>query len=174
MGKKYSEKVKVSVSPRQGNGEVPSDEEMAEALGRADWTDDPGVGKAVLLPDGSELLNPVQHALPLGYNNEPSIMDIVDQRIRAHRALLEDRMVVDDEKEANDFDLQEEDDIFSYYEIGVMLEDAPGLEPDKPAAKPPEIFSGKEPIPNKDDNSSTGGTKDGPANTGTQNEEGGR
>lgn len=148
MSRKFSEKVKIIVSARQGTGEIPSDGDLHDALASADWTDDPGIGKAVLLPDGSELLNPVPHALPVGYVKEPSMMDIIDQRIRAHRALLEDAEVIDSKEELNDFDVGEEPDIFSLYEFEAMAMDAPGLDPAE-AKPPPEIPEDKkEVIPN--------------------------
>lgn len=144
MAKKFSDKVKVVVSPRQGNGEVPSDDALRDALSRADWTDDPGVGKAVLLPDGSELVSPLPHALPLGYVVEKSMMEIIDERIRAHRALLDARDEIDSREDMNDFEVAEEPDIFTLYEFEVMMEDFPGK--GDPPAKPAEISEKKEEV----------------------------
>lgn len=128
----------------------------AEAiLSVADWTDDPGVGKAVLLEDGSEVLNPVPMAPPVGYAPEPSIMEMIDQAVKRNLAMgVDPDEVIDEEAELNDFLEDEEFDPASVYEINVqeMEEDAPILPPapvppPEPVPEPPEPVVSPAPIP---------------------------
>lgn len=157
---KPSEKVKVNVSLRpDGDGVVPEFVIGKDHLVKAGWTDDPTEGKAILAPDGSEILNPVPVAPPIGYVAEPSMMDMIDKRIRAHSAMLAAAMEIDSEEEMNDFDIEDDFDPMSVYEFAAMPDDFPGRDPAQPppppdpAAKPPEILPPEEPIP-KDDNKS--------------------
>ncbi|WNK13676.1 MAG: hypothetical protein [Microvirus sp.] len=65
------------------------DERFAEALDAADWTDDPGTGRSILLEDGRELLNPVPIDPPVGHDEEPSINALVERALAKHMAKLE-------------------------------------------------------------------------------------
>ena len=82
-------KVKLMIHPRlEGGKESPrfmSIEDAIESAG-ADWDPaDPSVGKAALLPDGREIFNPVPFAPPVGYREEPTIMEQVQRMLRAER-----------------------------------------------------------------------------------------
>lgn len=148
---KYSEKVKVVIDPPPGfnEGPKPAPDDIRQKFYEAGWTDDPGTGKAVLTEDGREILNPVPMAPPVGYVAEPSMMDIIEKKIKNHLKLLEDGMVLEEsEEEANDFDYEEEFDPFSLYEIVEMNDTAPDLpkEPVTPPA-PPEPEAPAEILP---------------------------
>ena len=79
-------KHKIVIHPRLEGGKEPvrtmTVEEIIESAA-ADWDPlDPGVGRAVLLPDGREIFNPVPFAPPVGYVQEPSIMEQVQRMLR--------------------------------------------------------------------------------------------
>lgn len=156
---KPSEKVKVRLDPR-ADGVMPElPEDLSRAMKAANWTADPGTGKAILLADGSELLNPVPFEPPVDYVKQDSIMDMIDQRLKARLAMLDPNMVLDDSPEdANDFDIDDEIDPLSIYEVLSMKEDYPGRDPNEGSAPkvPEKILEEKEdtPIPDgspKDD-----------------------
>lgn len=144
---KFSEKVKVRIAPPFDPlmPEKPAPDDLNGKFAEAGWTDDPGTGKAVLLDDGRELLNPVPMAPPVGYVKEPSMMELIQAQVKKHLLLLKGDDEIDDENDVNDFDAPEEVDPFSLYEITDMIEESPAL---PSAAKPPEILSSEEKIPN--------------------------
>lgn len=148
---KVKSKVKVRVDPRNdwrdldgkltyeqfGGGyidkdidEVPDVEQFTEAMVGADWTDDPGTGRAILLPDGRELLNPVPVAPPLSIaqSAEPSVNDLVERAIKRHFEQLKGDDEVDTQEEMDDFPDDVEFNPGSIYEI--MLDEGPSIPKD--------------------------------------------
>lgn len=121
-------KFKVNVASREGAKEVKSSD-LYEDFVRAGWSDDPGSGKAVLLPDGREVVNPIPHAPPIGFVHQESVVDQVMAKLNARRIMqLQDDEEIDAAAEMNDFDVDDEVEITSVYEI-VMKDDAPGMPP---------------------------------------------
>lgn len=115
------------------DGEVvtPPAEELLDAMEEAGWTDNPATGKAVILPDGSELLNPVPVAPPVDYDTSPSAFDIWQAQLQrmANIRDLGEGFLLDDEEDAEDYDVADPEDFFvrSAYEIE-MVPEAPALE----------------------------------------------
>ncbi|QCQ84935.1 hypothetical protein [Blackfly microvirus SF02] len=121
------DKAKVSVVPHPVTGECVDESDLFQAMESAGWTDDPLDGKAILLPDGREVLNPLPIAPPIGFRAEPSIIDLINRQIAAHQLLLADSLEVDTEEESNDFDLPDEPpDPRSIYEV--MVDEYPDLD----------------------------------------------
>lgn len=106
-------------------------EEIIESAG-ADWDpQDPGVGRAVLLPDGREVFNPVPFAPPVGYTAEIDVMTRMHQMLRAE--LLRQKEadeVVETPEEMNDFPEDIEQPFHTFYEL-IMMDDLPSV-PDLP------------------------------------------
>lgn len=100
--------------------------DLDEAMYEADWSKDPGTGRAIIMPDGSEVLNPVPMAPPLGYKKEESIIDMVARQVRAHYEMLKGEDVVDDEKDVNDFGEDEDFMPSSIYEV-TMVDEYPDI-----------------------------------------------
>lgn len=147
-----SQKVEVRMRDPEGLPSKPKSVPLSEAIAMSDWTDDPGVGKAVLLEDGSELLNPVPMAPPVGYVDGPSIMDMIQRQVEKHLATLKPDDEIDLEEELNDFGEDDEIDPTSLYEVVSMELDAPPLPPapvpEPPAsADPPDVPLPPAPVP---------------------------
>lgn len=102
---------------------------------KAGWTDDPGDGKAILVPDergapGYEVLNPLPFALPIGWEPTPPIEQLVAQLTRQEMARLKDEDEVDDVLDAEDFDIPDElPPLETLYEVMAMTPEAPALPP---------------------------------------------
>lgn len=132
-------KVKVEVLPDFRTGEVWSEDEVLSAMRDAGWTDDPRDGVTAMLPNGQEVLNPIPIAPPIGYNNTPSMFDIIRAQIAAARRAGDDD-VVDSAEDMNDFDMEDDIDPSSIYEIQ-MRDDFPELvkavDPPPPVTPPP-------------------------------------
>lgn len=114
-------------------------EEIIEHAG-ADWDpSDPGVGRAVLLPDGREVFNPVPVAPPLGYVEGPSIFDQLYAKLRFELMAAKAEEAVDTAEEMNEFPPDEEPTFWTDYELA-MREDFPEMPPEPdPVPVPPEI-----------------------------------
>lgn len=155
--KKETEKPRVTIHPRHVGGDdlpprnTPFD--LEEAIARdGGWDDrDPGLGKAVLLEDGREVLNPVPMAPPVGYTEQPSMFQIMERMIAQHYAGLQDRDIEETEEESQDFDIGEDEELITPFEI-VMMDDFPGpppasaVPPADPVA-PPVVDPPPEPSP---------------------------
>lgn len=134
------DKLKVSIAPvfDPVTGEVidvPAPDDLYDEMQAAGWSSDPGTGKAILLPDGREVVSPMPVAPPIGYQSEPSIMDRLSQMLEARLATLGGDDVLDEsDEEANDFDVPDPEDLQprSVYEIE-LLPEAPALREEKPA-----------------------------------------
>lgn len=128
---------KVRIDPRLAGKETDEIEyDVSEIPARGGWTDDPGDGRAVLLPDGREVLNPLPMAPPVGYRPEPTIQELVHQMILRHHAGLAEDEEVDTIEDAEDFDIPDELEPMSMYEVE-MVEEFPEVPPEKPEAAPP-------------------------------------
>lgn len=117
---------------------------LAAAIVAAGWTDDPGTGRAIILDDGSELLNPVPVAPPLGYIQEVSVIDRLHQELDARRRILAEDAIFETEEDAADFDTGPDyEDPFSRYEILPVIPEAPAIPTpapiDVPAPAPIEV-----------------------------------
>lgn len=153
------DKLKVVVYPVEdpSTGEivdVPTTEELYDAMAAAGWSADPGTGKAIILEDGREVVSPMPVAPPIGYNSEPSIMDRLSQMLEARLAGLRGDDVLDEsDEEANDFDVPDPEDFQprSVYEIE-LLPEAPALRAEAPsvpvevAASVPPPGGGSDPV----------------------------
>lgn len=132
-------KVKVEVVPDFRTGEVWREDEILAAMRDAGWTDDPRDGVTAMLPNGQEVLNPIPIAPPIGYNNTPSMFDIIRAQIAAAKRAGDDD-VVDSAEDMNDFDMEDDIDPSSIYEIQ-MKDDFPELakaaDPPAPVTPPP-------------------------------------
>lgn len=133
------ERLKVVIQPTT-DGEVPdlSDETMYQLMAANGWSvDDPGKGKAILDPYGREILNPMPVAPPIGYTPELSVMDRLHDMLSARfRQLQEDAQLDESEDDANDFEINDGEDLSSVYEIE-MAPEVPRI-PDPPAPVVPE------------------------------------
>lgn len=121
--------------------------DVESMVDNSDWTDDPRDGKALLLPDGRELLNPLPIAPPIGFRKEPDILELVAAQVREHYEMLKGDEEIDSLEDANDFGEDEDFDPSSIYEI-VMREEFPAVpaiadvavpEPVVPAAPVPPV-----------------------------------
>ena len=115
---------------------IPDDEQLNQAMIAHEWTDDPGTGRAILLPDGRELLNPTPVAPPAhiaAYSQEMSVNDLVNRALARHAALLRGEDEIDTEEDMNDFPEDEEYHPITGYEV-VMLEDT-GPPEDRPVVE---------------------------------------
>jgi len=136
-----TERVKVEIVPNPSTGEIADYDDVMERMVDAGWSDDPKDGKTILLDDGREVVNPLPIAPPIGYNPTPSMFDVI--RAQIHRAkMLEDDAVAETPEDADDFDMDDEWEPSSVYEV-VMKDDFPELAPEPPAPKvagasPPE------------------------------------
>lgn len=138
-----TERVKVEIVPNPATGEIADYEDVMERMVDAGWTDDPKDGVTILLSDGREVVNPLPIAPPIGYNPTPSMFDVIRAQIQRAK-LLEDDAVAETPDEANDFDMDDEWEPSSVYEV-VMKEDFPELAPEAPSAAPPAAAPPPEP-----------------------------
>lgn len=140
-------KFKLVIHPRLEGESAPQSmtiEEIIESAA-ADWDpEDPGVGKAVLLPDGREIFNPVPFAPPVGYQAEPTMMELMQRMLRRELMQAKDDEAVDSLEEMNDFPEDEERPFHSFYELQLMEEfpespplPEPGEAPPPPPPPPP-------------------------------------
>lgn len=115
--------VKISADPHTGELPPGVPEDYYDEAIAAGWTDDPRDGKSFLLEDGREVPNPLPVAPPVGYVYEPTIMDRLSQMLdKRLAALLEAQALEETEAEANDFDIDEDEEIRSIYEISLQDE----------------------------------------------------
>lgn len=108
---------------------VPDDDTISELVLAADWSDDPGTGRSVLLADGRELVNPVPVAPPAhiaAYAKENSVNDLVQRAIAQHMALLKGSDELDSEDEAEDFPEDVDWHPTTLFEY-VLMDDAPAI-----------------------------------------------
>lgn len=104
-------------------------ETFADAMEGADWSDDPGTGRAVLLPDGREVLNPIPVAPPASIAAaaaEPSVNDLVTRALARHFEQLKDADEIDSLDDVDDFPEDEDWTPFSQFEI-VLRDEAPAI-----------------------------------------------
>lgn len=109
---------------------------------------DPGVGRAVLLPDGREVLNPVPMAPPVGFKEEDSMMEVMEKMIKRHLHGLRDEDELDSVEDALDFDVPDDLDIVSPYDVE-MMEEFPAMPPPKSEEEEVEEEKGVAPEPPK-------------------------
>lgn len=123
-------KVKVTVSPDiSKDGEIvtlPSDV-LYQAMADAGWSEDPGTGKAILTPLGSEIVSPRPVAPPIGYVHEESIMERLDKMLTARLAQMQGDNIIDEtEEDLEDFDVPDLEDVRFSYTLE-MLDEAPSF-----------------------------------------------
>lgn len=129
---------------------VPDNEEFANAADSAEWTDDPGTGRAILLPDGREVINPLPVSPPVTYSEELSVNDLVDRALRMHFEkieqnadaveALEDLLHFDDVVDdfpVSPYEVFERDMLDEVPVIPVVPDVVPPAPPLEPTEKPP-------------------------------------
>ena len=108
----------------------------AKAMEAAGWSDDPGTGKAILVPDergnpAYEVLNPLPFAPPIGWQPTPPLDELIRQRVQDEVSRLKDEDEVDDVIDAEDFDVDDETvPLETIYEVIAMKPEAPALPKD--------------------------------------------
>lgn len=102
---------------------------LTEKMVLAGWTDDPMDGKAFHDQFGREIVNPLSLAPPVGYTPEPTVMELIERQLALRLQQLAGTDEVDSLEEADDFDLEEEWDPTSLYEIRELLPESPRLPP---------------------------------------------
>lgn len=110
------------------DGEAMS-EDYAEAMEAADWSDDAGTGRAILLPDGRELLSPLSVAPPSSIAAaaaEPSVNDLVNRALARHFEQLKADDEIDSLEDHDDFGEDEDFTPFSQFEV-VLRDEAPAI-----------------------------------------------
>lgn len=110
------------------------DGDLEDAMLDADWSRDPGTGRAIIMPDGSEVLNPVPMAPPLGYRKEESIIEMIERQVKARFELMKGDEEVDSAEEAEDFGEDTEFMPFSFHEV-LMVDEFPDI----PKGEPPKV-----------------------------------
>lgn len=126
---KTVEKVRVNIRPEPfgGGGSKLPDADFRERFSCSGWTDDPRDGQAVLTDEGYEVLNPIPVSPPMGYVETPDVMTLVHQQVLAHLRQLGETDEIDSPEEFEDFDMPEEIDPWSIYEVREMIDEAPAL-----------------------------------------------
>lgn len=126
-------KVDVVVTPEiSKDGEVVTlpEEVLYDKMAEAGWSDDPGTGKAILMPLGSEVVSPRPVAPPIGYVSEPSIMDRLNDLLTARLAQLNDSDVIEEsEADLEDFETEDLEDVRWSYTVKELVHEAPALGP---------------------------------------------
>lgn len=109
-----------------GGFDMPDNEQLDEVMEAGGWSDDPGTGRAVLMPDGRELVNPATIAPPVSVSVGESVNELVERALSRHYAALKAADEIDTVEDANDFD--DDEDFFpsSMYEI-VLRDEAPAI-----------------------------------------------
>jgi len=145
------DKLKVRVSPpvdvATGEvGKVPTDKELYAAMLANGWGDEPGVGRAILTPDGREILNPMPVAPPIGYVQEPSMMDRLNEMLAARMRQVREADEIETIEEVDDFDVPDPEDFqpSSVYEVEMVYE-APAIKSDSP--QPGKVDEVVAPVP---------------------------
>ena len=128
------EKVQVVVDPLS-DGTIPSEGELLEAGKASGWSEDPGTGKAILVPDvrgapAYEVINPLPIAPPIGWEPTPPIEELIRSRVAQEFARLRDEEEIDDIIDAEDFEVpDEEPNLETIYEFMGMEEQVPPVKP---------------------------------------------
>lgn len=138
-------KFKVVIDPRlDAAGEKAKRQSMSIediiASAAADWdVDDPGVGRAVLTPDGREVFNPVPMAPPVGYVEGPSVFDQLYSKLRAELMQAKADEEVDTVESMNEYPDDDEPRFWTDYEL-VLRDEVPEMPPETPPGgnPPPE------------------------------------
>lgn len=112
---------------------LPSPSQFLELAEAAGWSDDPGTGKAVLVPDSRgnaayEVGNPLPFAPPIGYEPTPPIDQLIRDRVKLEVDRLRDEDEIDDVVDAEDFDIPDElAPLETIYEVIAMEPETPAL-----------------------------------------------
>lgn len=113
--------------------------DLVDAINASWSSSDPGVGKAFLLPDGSEVLNPVPMAPPVGFEVGPTMLEQFEAKMAARFRMLQEDEEIDSAEDWDDFDIG--DDVEpppSPYEL-VMVDEVPALPPSPPDVVEPDL-----------------------------------
>jgi len=102
---------------------------LTERMVLSGWTDDPMDGKACDDHRGREIVNPLCLAPPVGYRAEPTVMEMIERQLAFRLAQLSGEDEVDTLEEADDFEMDEEWDPTSLYEIRELISESPRLPP---------------------------------------------
>lgn len=135
-----SEKLKIEIVP-DSDGVVREVGDVLSAAQAAGWSDDPGTGKAVMLPGangrpGYEVPNPMSFAPPIGWEPTPPIEQLIRDRVKLEYDRLKGEDEIDDIIDAEDFDVPDElPPLETIYEVIAMEPEAPRLPPEEPLEK---------------------------------------
>lgn len=119
--------------------------DLEDAIAQAGWTDDPGTGKAVILPDGSELLNPLPIAPPVDFREGPSLLEQFEAKMAARFKMLQEDQELDTAEDWEDFEVADDIEPESPYTV-VMHDEAPGV----PPGQDPSLKPGEKPYPGEE------------------------
>lgn len=101
-----------------------------------DWDpDDPGFGKSIILPDGREMPNPVPFAPPVGFVEQPTLMQQMQRMLRQHLQSQSEDEATETVEDWNDYPEDEDVPYLSEYEL-MLMEELPTAPPE--AAPPGE------------------------------------
>lgn len=102
---------------------------LTERMVLSGWTDDPCDGKAFHDNFGREVVNPLPLAPPVGYRPEPTVMEMIEQQLAYRLQQLAGEDVIETQEDADDFDMDEEWDPTSLYEVRELISESPRLPP---------------------------------------------
>lgn len=141
MTEQTKSKIKVKIQPSEF-GEV-RDIEPHE-MTNAGWTDHPGEGIAILIPDerenpAYEVVSPLQFAPPIGYDPTPPLAELIKSRVQQSLAQLAGGDAIDTIDEQNDFDVPDDvPDPTTIYETIAMEAEVPRI-PESNESKKAEL-----------------------------------
>lgn len=134
-------KHQIDIHPRHGSSEKPVRDgtqiDLEDAIREAGWTDDPGVGRAVITEDGREVLNPLPIAPPVGFVEGPSLLEQFEEKMAARFRMLQEDQEIDTPEDFEDFDVDEDQEPDSPYTV-VMHDEFPSVPPADPEPAPAE------------------------------------
>lgn len=143
---KTPDRIPIEIYNRE-TGEFEEQLDLEGAISASWDPDDPGIGKAFLTKDGREIFNPVPMAPPVGYQQQDTMMQIMERMIKKHLIGLEDTAIQESQEESEDFgDVEDESHPFSPYEVLLKDEfpEMPRPEPEPaPPAPPPDVVETK-------------------------------
>lgn len=87
---------------------------------------------------GRELPDSTPLAVPLNWKRPPSLQEMIKQHIRTEMSLSAQDQGMESFEEADDFDVDEDPDPLSQYELREMAEERPKPRVEAPQEKPPE------------------------------------
>lgn len=137
-----TDKIKVKITPSEF-GEVR--DIQPEEMKNNGWSDHPGQGIAILIPDeretpAYEVVSPLQFAPPIGYEPTPPLHELIKSRVKDVLSQLKGDQEIDSAEEADDYEVDDDiPDPTTVYEVLAMREEAPRI----PKKDPKEELTAK-------------------------------